>query len=524
MYMKEKTKLSTLKVIIVAFAIFAVIATAITILFINLLPKPKPPANSPPEAPPPASPPPTPTISAAGEINLDLLDKSFVFEYETTNLGNYSVTVSILDTSIASIDNNRNITPHKIGSTKIIASINTSPKIQTETILNINDCVKDITMTIVDENGNEPSMFLTNTTYTLNINQNMFDNYSPTLDYSSNITLLSTPTKTINGYHAQFEMISAGDFNFTFNGKYVSKTYSNVCNTMPTDFTITFTNAQITNNTFTLYLFNNNFAENNMPIFDKTSFEIVKQYFYDDIIVQDFTNNIISVNNNEIIAIDEGTATITYYSTTSKISKTYTINVCKYEDISAIKVNNQIKDLYAEESITITKEEVFDFIYEIVPAYSLATICLDYDTTLLNYTNGKFSIRTKFDSTTILLKHNEITLYSLTVSLEKEIHHEIYIVSSTHTASYDESHFILTTSYVENNYIMLKCNARYEDNTKTEFQTFKIDTSNSNVFVIDGDKSNTGNFSLKITGIGEATLHIDDVGNNIEFTITIIVN
>ncbi len=524
MYMKEKSKIGTLKVMIVAFAIFAVIATALTILFVNLLPVPNPPANTPPETPPPASPPPTPTISAVGEIDLDLLDTSFVFEYETTNLGNYSVNVSILDTSIAGIDEDRKITPHKIGSTKIIASLNTIPEIKTETILNIVDCVKDISMSVIDENGNVPSMFLTNTPYTLNIYQNMFDNYSPTLDYSSNIVLLSTQTKTNSGYMAQFKVTTAGNFNFTFNGKYISKTYNNVCNSMPTDFSVTFSDVQINNNEFSLYLFDSNYAENNMNIFNTTLFEISKQYSYDNIIIQSYANNIINITNNQIVAICEGTATITFYSTISKLSKTYTINVCKFEDISAVKVNNQIKNLYSEESLTISNDQVIDFIYEIVPSYSLATLDLEYDSNLLNYDNNRFTVKTKFDSTTILLKHNETPVYSLTIYLEKEIHHEIYVASSTHTATYDESNFILTTSYIENNYIMLKCNARYEDNTKTEFQKFNIETSNGDIFIIDGDKSNTGNFSLKITGIGEANLLIYDTGNNIKFTIKIVVN
>ena len=118
---------------------------------------------------------PTPTLTIPTNITLDLLQTNFAFEYSVTNLADFVVSISIDDTSIATIDSNNVITPLKVGETKIITSINTNPTIAKETTLKINDCVQNVNFTITNKDGSVPNIFFTGTSYILKLEQNILE-------------------------------------------------------------------------------------------------------------------------------------------------------------------------------------------------------------------------------------------------------------------------------------------------------------------------------------------------------------
>ena len=119
--MKTKNLATKLYILvgILALAVGFAICFGISYAFIN---KETAPPQEPPGQEEPAA---TPSINSPSSIVMDKLETK-AFEYSFTNIGEYTYSVEVENTSIATIQNNV-ITPNKVGSTNIIITINCSP-------------------------------------------------------------------------------------------------------------------------------------------------------------------------------------------------------------------------------------------------------------------------------------------------------------------------------------------------------------------------------------------------------------
>ena len=171
--MKQKRKIILTIIISLVFCL----AIAGGIIFLALKNKPATPPNQ--EPPPPEIL--TPTLTVPSSVSVDLLD-SLTFTPTVQNLGSYTLSITIENTSIAIISNNI-ITPKSIGTTKIISKINTSPAIVKETTLKVLDCTKQVDFYITDQNNQPVEKYYTNTSYILEVRQNILPSSFPQFYY-----------------------------------------------------------------------------------------------------------------------------------------------------------------------------------------------------------------------------------------------------------------------------------------------------------------------------------------------------
>ena len=532
---KEKPKV--LLTALISFVIFAIIATAITIIFVNIANKETSPPSTNNSLPnnndennsnnnsnnnnntntPP-------TLQVPQSIAVDLLNLNYIFEYHVQNAEGLSISVDVIDPQIATINQNLKIVPHKIGSTKIITTLNSTPKIIKETSLSILDCVKDVSFEVVDQSENVVKTFLTTQTYVLKINQNMVDNFTPTITHSNNVLITTNLTSCSSGYFLKFKLTNAGNFEFNYAGKYIQKTYSNTASLMPTNFDISFSNISPINNVITLYLFNENYTNlaNLNNIFKTTAFEILYQEnAYDNVVILPITSNIINISQNTITALSVGEQVITFKSQISNISKSYTIKVLRYNLISSLNINSQIKNVGSAEEITLNKNEEFNFEFFALPEFTLNTISINFNNELIEYNSDKLKPLTYTQATVTLVDENSLTLYTLTINVIPDIYYTLDVVDSTHP--YIDNNPTFKVLATNNSFITFKISCFYvKDNSPCEKQNYKINSSDQTSSIVDLEEY-SGNIALQILSAGKVTIEIIDLSRNIVAkTITII--
>lgn len=506
---------------IVALIGSVIFCSFLTILFLNIFTTP------PPSEPEKSEPPiilPSPTLNVPSSITLELLQQGTII-YSVKDLGNYVISIAIEDTSIATLSGTT-ITPIKVGTTKIIYTINTSPKIIKETTLNIIDCTKEVAFYITTENQSAPDVYYTNTYYILEIRHNLLPAENPTINIGnlSEFSLIKTEN---NSYFFKFKIKNAGDFSFNYIGKYVSlnKTYPAV--NFPIEFNVTFTNG-FNDNKLTLYLYDTNFTTDaqNDNIFNTTNFEIVPSTnTIDNILLNanSYDKSIIQIFENTITALAEGETTIEFYSSISGIVKTYNVKIIKVT-LSKIMINGEVKQLNATENIELAHSETYCLNYNKFPVYCIGTLTLNYNPAELNYENGAFSIIAGVTNSQITITYLNEVVYTINISAKLEVLHNVTIFQTSSSATLENN--ILSATFAENFYITLNIKAlNANTNQLLPNQTFSLNAiSNNSVCICTDERISNGNLTLQIIGTGTCTLTIADLYYNVNIALTINIS
>lgn len=478
------------------------------------------PPVTPPSSEEPGNEEPTlPTLDVPSNITIEILATK-TFTYSVENLNNYVVSISILDNTIATIDETT-IIPHKVGTTKIITSINTEPLITKETTLTIVDCTKEVTFYITDINYTTVDIFYTDTDYILEINQNILPVELPTITYSniSKFELLKTENTS---YFYKFKIESYGDFTFNYKGTYVEKSYNYFAYKLPTNFEIIF-NREINNNTIYLYLFNNNYIDiaNTDGYFNNITYTILPQdNTLDNITISEYDTPLISISNNTITALGVGTATIKFYSSISNTYKTYSIVISEI-NISTIVINNENKNFGTMETIYIDATSNYHFAYSYLPVYGMGELVLNYSDSELNFSDNYFTFINNAYTSTITITYNNQIIYTLNLCVNPVIKHNITITYSTLESNIVNS--TIYTTYANDALIQLSVMAvDSSTNTPISTQDYEVNIHDTNICSCN-DRIINGNINLLLHSTGTTTIDIIDIINNITITLTIIV-
>jgi len=356
-----------------------------------------------------------PEIVCDNEITVDLLDTASL-NYQILNQENYNVSVSILDTSIATIDLNNVIHPLSVGTTTILLELDSLPQITKSISLTIKDCVKSVGFAITDTENINVNNYYTNTYYFLHITQNIATLTEPT--FISSMQDFTLQAKNDNVYIFKFKVLNAGTFSFEYHGQYINKTESYMALTLPSVIDLNFTNISLNNNNFNLYLFDNDYlAEANLNnIFANCEFNINKVNDADEISYQ-INGNSIEIISNTIYARLSGTANIfftQYITSTRLITRTITVKVNEIT-LNSLMINNNTKNLLSEDTISLQQNENYDFTFLKLPVYALYDLVLDYNDNLVKYENNKLSLKSE-NSASVYLKYNNNVVYTLNLN------------------------------------------------------------------------------------------------------------
>lgn len=530
--MKGTEKNSTLKTIIISLIICIIMVIGIVILVVNV-------TNSNLPEPPPQIEEENdeddnennnnlfiPSLTVPTSLNVEILDSTTKFAYSVTNLGNYSLSINIEDNSIASIENNI-IKPKKVGETKITTIINSTPEIKKETTLIILDCVKEVNFYITNLDNSIPERYFTDTTYVLEIKQNLLTEENPELFYD-NVKNLNLIKKENNSYIFNFEIITHGKFTFTYNSKYVNLSQNYNAYKLPTDFAVNFSNNLLNNNEINLYLFDENYKtqanENN--IYNSVNFEIIKQdYSYDEFEVIEINEKpileISNNNNNNIKAKNEGTTILKVYSKISNVCKNFNINVSKV-NLSEVVINNVFYTLNTVQDIKLNENEEYKFEFFASPIYSVNNLTIEFNLNEIDYSNNKIKLINNTLISTVYLKNNNNIVYTLNIYLAENLKLDLKLTYPTTDASLTDNVLTLNLS----------------KNSSVQIISTVIDLNNPNSSLLIGDYEiiydsnycshldpniNFGAINLEFKSTGSTTITIINLTYNIQTTLTIII-
>lgn len=503
---------------IIALAISFVICTAITFACVNSIQPCPTPETITPSTPPDSPPNLEPILTTPESISL-FVKETKTFEYSVTNLEDYTLTITISDQSVATINQDNKIVPNKVGTCKIITTINTTPNITKETTLTILDCVYEVDFVITDTNQNFLERLYTNTEYLLNINQNTLPSENPEISHTnlSEFTLLNISN---NSYIFKFKIASPGTFSIRYVGPFIEKIESHVAYELPTNYLVNFSNS-FDNQSINLYLYNTQFKSeaNADNIYNCTSFDIIKESEFDDVKIENYDKNIISINENKITALSEGSCTITFTSNLSKVQKTYTIFVSKVTP-SSITINDQNKSLYFSESIELNVNESYPFTVILNPIYAAHNLSFDYNSEFINFSNNQMTLVSN-TTATISVLYNSNIIYSLTIMPASQISLEINLTNTTTTANFSDN--TLTATLKENCFVQLTCLA-YINNVLNSSQEFEIEIYNNKIIKHSDFEIYNGIINLEILAVGETRIDIINTKLNKTITIFVVIN
>ena len=489
--MKEKKKeLSDFKIKLIIMAVFT-IAIAIAVPFIvkivnNIIAQTQSPTDPTPPDEPPVVPPKTPTLTVPTSITIDKLTTNHKFEYTVTDLGEYQVSVTILDTSIASLDTNNYIIPSAVGSCIIVTEINCEPKITKTTTLTICDAVTDITYKIIDENNQEPEQLFVGKTYTLEVCENGNINDPPNLGYLAEyISDFTFVNKTDNTSTYIFKIIKAGDFNFYYNGKYCKKYINLTSYIFPTEINVSFSNITIEDNCANLYLFNNTYAQqaNADGYFDETIFEVfIADYVYDEIDYE-IAGSSILLNDNKITAVKQGKSSIIFTSSVSGISKIFEFNVIIIEP-NSITLNSSNYNIGDQAELNLKVNTQSDFIIDFAPIYAYGKLSIDTSDNITILDN-KITL-TCAETGNAVIKFNDIIILTCIVNYISE--YKVDISLGLHTNQISFSNDTLNIVLGDNNIFVLNCKVKNTTTNQYEDINLNVDILDTNI--VSGTTSN----------------------------------
>lgn len=463
-----------------------------------------------------------PILDTESNISIDKMS-SHKFNYLVTNLGEYSLKICIEDESIASIDNNLNITPKKIGSTRIVASINCTPQIIKYTTLTILDVVTDVSFSILNQDDTPANTIYVYNTYYLKITRNAKTNESYQIGYDDTyIEDLSLISKTENYIKYSFKVINYGEFNFKYISKYCNKNSQNIkAYIYPNNFEVSF-NLPLIDNSINLYLFNNKYTKeaNNDGIYNVALFNISTISNSNDNIQININNDCVILNNNQILANREGVSTITFVSTISNISKSYSINVSKVLP-TAIMFNGEEKDIHGNSIINLELNTENDFNISIIPAYYYGDYAIEKDDGLI-IENGKI-ILTESEDKNILIKYDNSTILNIIVKYcsDLKISKDIYYCSTKYTFENDT----LTVAFEKDLEIHIYIEILGQNNTPNKDQTLLFNIESTDIAIPTNNSYTSKNnlIKLSVLNVGKTTINIYNNDLKISTTITLVV-
>lgn len=458
--MKEKKKeLSDFKIKLIIMAVLT-IAIVIAVPFIvkivnNIIAQNQLPDEPTPPDEPPVEPPKMPTLTVPTSITIDKLTTNHKFEYTVTDLGDYQVTITIQDTSFATLDTNNYIIPSAVGNTNIVTEINCEPKITKTTSLTITDAVTDITYSIKDSDNKVPNNLFVGKTYTLSITENGNLNEPPNLgyldEYISNFTFIN---KTYNISTYTFKIIKAGNFNFYYNGKYCQKYINLTSYIFPTDINVSFSNIIFEDNCANLFLFNKTYTQeaNLDGYFTETELEItIPDYVYDDISFE-IIGNSIALNDNKISAVQVGKSSITFTSSVSGIIKTFEFNVVMIEP-NSISLNSSLYNICDITELDLKVNTPTDFIVDFAPIYAYGELTIETSNNVTILDN-KITL-TSANAGYVIIIFNDITILTCNINFISD--YKVDLSIGSHLCDINLTDDTLTVTLCENNYFALNC-------------------------------------------------------------------
>lgn len=493
-----------------------ILCLILTFLFIG------PIKNVPPIPPPPIATS-LPTLTVPSEITMGTLDQKR-FLYCVKDLGEYQVSVYIESSSVA-ILNEDIITPVGTGSTKIITSINTSPAIIKETTLNIVESVSNVEFYITDENNVSSEIFFTNTQYILEIRQNATPLQLPEISYENieNFTLINNSGKSM---FFNFDVPNENSFTFQYSSTHANLTKSYTAYNRPTTFDVNFTNVAVVNNTINLYLFNNEFKSlaNSDGKYSDTKYSFTSDNItIDNIQLIDYDNSILQIENNNIIALYEGTSILKFYSSISKTYKTYTVNVTKV-NISKVLINNIQKDIGTVDNIKIDADDDYTFAFSSIPLYTYNEIAISYNLDEINYSNNTIIISdTSINSATITLTYKGTIIYTLNIEIitpvEPVITHLLLLDKKIGEVTLTEYNLTATAG----SFAQLTITA-YLNGEIVESQDYSLTIEDATLCKHLDDEIINGVINLEFLQTGKTKVDIFDKINNLHIILYVNIN
>ena len=471
----------------------------------------------------------TPTITCESEITIELLD-SYELNYTVNNLQNYYVSVLVVDENILSINNNM-LQPIKIGNTKIIIQIDCTPAVTKEISVNVIDCVKTVEFSITDSEDVLVDNIYTNTIYHLHITQNIAPSQNPEILCSMpNFNLLSNND---NEFVFAFELENAGNFTFTYNGKYVSLTKTYTCLTLPSTINVGFNNVTVTNNQITIYLFDNNYKNlaNENGVFDYTTFTINKINILDDI-EYSFVGESIQIDNNTIYAITKGTSILSFVHNITSIKKiSYSVTIIVEEiELNKILLNNEQIDINSQLTINYYDDNTFNICFNKYPCYAFYDFDIVYDDDFVTYQNNTFNILNNANTTIELKYHNETVLtlnFVYTPQQQNIVTHNISInqKENCNVAIDDNNKIIDVTISNVDDYCFFSINiVCYINNVLSQDKDYSAEFDNQSVCNFSSySVIYFGVLSIQVLGSGTCNITITNNTYDIEFVVLVTV-
>lgn len=465
----------------------------------------------------------TPTLSVPTEITMGKLDQKR-FIYSTTNLGEYQVSIYIENTSMALLDNNI-IIPLRVGTTKIITSINPQPAIVKETILNVVESVSNVEFFITNDADLVPEIYFTNTGYILEIRQNTIPLDTPNISYENveNFTFIETTGTSI---FFSFNVPNEKPFTFQYTSTHANLTKSYMAYNKPTTFNVCFSNVYVDNNTIKLYLFNIDYQQiaNADGKYCCTNFILSSDNMaIDNIQLINYDNSILKIQNNNIIALSEGESILEFYSIVSGVSKTYNVEVRKI-NIDKLLINGTEKDIGSVDNIEIKQDDCYNFMFEGYPIYSYSKIGVSYNQSEIKYDNNKITIIDENLTKTVLtLTYENVVVYTLNIEIntpiEPVITHILLLDKKTGEVSLSEYNLTATVG----SFAQLTITA-YLNGNIIETQEYSLEVEDETLCKHLDDKVINGVINLEFLKEGKTQVDIFDKINNLHIILIVNIN
>ena len=470
------------------------------------------------------------TIEQASIQSPDLIEIEYLAEYKNfyfsvTGAPNTSVEVDVENEDIATIDDaGSKIFPHSIGETKITVSVLCDPIIKKETIVRVVDCTSEINFSLYDTNNNPITTIFLNETYILKVGHNILPNQMPNILCSTeNLRLIQTTlTEYIFEFSTNQELF---ELTYEYNGNYeLTKHFETHVYSTLTDFSVNFSDVSTTNNIINLYMFNNEklLEANDNNIFNETTFTIEQQpNTIDDIAYNIENQNIADVVNNKLIAKADGETTISFTSSISNVTKTYTVRVSSVY-LNSLVINNSQTEFGTNANISLELNGEYDFSFSATPTYALNNVEILYDDTAISYSNETIKL-TGPENTVVYLRINNEIVYTLNITYiaPPTITHEINVQTTYNCDAELNSNSLTITNVQTGAQMQISCFA-YENNVKQLSQEFTATFSNGTCTLL--EPVTNGNITFGIMNTGTCTLTINDINNNVEILLNIIVN
>ena len=461
-------------------------------------------------------------LTVPNTITIDYLQRC-KFEYTSLNLQDFKVDVTIQNEDIASLDEDLNITPLKVGTTKIITTINCTPCIQKQTTLIVEDAVTDFSYKFLNMESQEQSFLYVGNSYYLEITENATVNALANIGFDNeSVSDFMLISKEGNVVKYKFNVAKCGEFDFDYVSKYCHKSTGKItAYVYPNTFDVSFDNVAVVDNKFSLYLSSDASLSEIDGLFESCSYCCLLTENSNDQIEVSVTGDCVEIENQKVTAKKEGLGSVVFVSKISGYKLEYIVNVKKVKP-TKIAFNNKEFDVGAELQLSIKVNEPADFQLLTIPSYAYGNLTFEYGDGV-KIEDNKITLLGATDETVYAKKDNSIVA-TITVKAksEQKIIASVYICSAEHTFKNN----ILNISYTDNCQLILKLEivdattlqpySLQIINFIIEDETVITSTDNSNLV-----KNNYASFQILKSGTTSIEFYSSDLGINNIITINI---